>query len=326
MASRRHGLTRRRCSRGLRWPGASWSCRLRSWSTCARQACGCASTQTGTPKRCRRRRGVSGWPRTPAVLQHPSVVIEAAKPLAVRRFWRRALDCAPGEDGGLADPLRRDPAIRIRQSTEPRPLRNRFHLDVVRPAAAVEQTSLGHASGPYGVRHTDPDGNEVDLVPGDALGQRIGTADWQAVFSAQPIRYRQQRTGHRRIRSRHRSPRQHRHPHRSVLGRAGQPGPARPAQRRHRTPRTPVPAHIIAAHTSAIRHACSPPPTPPGHRTQTPSRRRPHPQTGSRLPEIRPQPRHFPRQQPRRTRDSDGEDPANNIRHHAHPERSRKLR
>ncbi len=56
--------------------------------------------------------------------------------------------------------------------------------DVVRPAAAVEQASLGEASGPYGVCHTDPDGNEVDLVPGEVLGERIGTADWQAVFSA----------------------------------------------------------------------------------------------------------------------------------------------
>src|SRR5215207_240629 len=84
----------------------------------------------------------------------------------------------------LADPLRRDPAIRIRRSTEPRPLRNRIHLDVVRPAAAVEQASLGQASGPFGVCHTDPDGNEVDLVPGDALTERIATADWQAVFSA----------------------------------------------------------------------------------------------------------------------------------------------
>ncbi|HSE71109.1 MAG TPA: VOC family protein [Nocardioidaceae bacterium] len=55
---------------------------------------------------------------------------------------------------------------------------------MVRPAATVEQASLGEASGPFGVCHTDPDGNEVDLVPGAALGERIGTADWQAVFSA----------------------------------------------------------------------------------------------------------------------------------------------
>ena len=103
---------------------------------------------------------------------------------AVRRFWQRVLDYAPAADGGLADPLRRDPAVRIRQSTEPRPLRNRIHLDVVRPAAAVEQAVLGEGSGPYGVCHTDPDGNEVDLVPGAALGAGAGTADWQAVFSA----------------------------------------------------------------------------------------------------------------------------------------------
>jgi Glyoxalase-like domain len=125
-----------------------------------------------------------GLTANPAVLQHLSVVFESANASGVRRFWQRVLDYAPEEDGGLADPLRRDPAIRIRKSTEPRPLRNRIHLDVVRPATAVEQASLGEASGPFGVCHTDPDGNEVDLVPGAALGERIGTADWQTVFSA----------------------------------------------------------------------------------------------------------------------------------------------
>src|SRR6187401_369444 len=125
-----------------------------------------------------------GLAANPGVLQHMSVVFESANPTVVRRFWQRVLDYAPGQDGGLADSVRRDPAIRIRQSSEPRPLRNRIHLDVVRPAAAVEQASLGAAFGPYGVCHSDPDGNEVDLVPGAALGERIGTADWQAVFSA----------------------------------------------------------------------------------------------------------------------------------------------
>jgi catechol 2,3-dioxygenase-like lactoylglutathione lyase family enzyme len=128
-----------------------------------------------------------GLAANPAVLQHFSVVFDSANPSVVRAFWQRVLDYTPGEDGGLADPLRRDPAIRIRPSTEPRPLRNRIHLDVVRPAAAVEQADLGAASGPFGVRHSDPEGNEVDLVPGAALGEEIGTAgtaDWQAVFSA----------------------------------------------------------------------------------------------------------------------------------------------
>ena len=111
-------------------------------------------------------------------------MLESANPAGVRQFWQRALDYAPGDDGGLVDPLRRDPAMRIRPSSESRPLRNRIHLDVVRPAAAVEQAGLGEPFGPFGVCHADPDGNEVDLVPGDALGERSGTADWQAVFSA----------------------------------------------------------------------------------------------------------------------------------------------
>jgi hypothetical protein len=119
-----------------------------------------------------------------AVLQHLSLVFESANPIEVTALWQRVLDYVPGDDGCLTDPLLRDPTIRIGQTSELRPLRNRVHLDVVRPAAAVEQADLDHASGPYGVRHTDPDGNEVDLVPGDCLGHGAGTANWHAVFSA----------------------------------------------------------------------------------------------------------------------------------------------
>ncbi|WP_456786063.1 VOC family protein [Cellulomonas sp. P5_C5] len=125
-----------------------------------------------------------GLTANPAALQQLSVVLESADPSAVRPFWQRALGYTPGEDGGLADPLRRDPALRIRPSTESRPLRNRIHLDVVRPAAVVEQVGLGEAYGAFGVCHADPDGNEVDLVPGGALDESVGTADWHAVFSA----------------------------------------------------------------------------------------------------------------------------------------------
>ena len=125
-----------------------------------------------------------GLTANPGVLQHLHVVLESPDPAVVRRFWQRVLDYEPAEDGGLADPLRRDPSIRIRHTTESRPLRNRIHLDVVRPSAAVEQADLGDASGPFGVCHTDADGNEVDLVPGEPLGEGSGTADWQAVFGA----------------------------------------------------------------------------------------------------------------------------------------------
>ena len=49
----------------------------------------------------------------PAVLQHLSVVFESANPTAVRQFWQRVLDYAPGEDGGsvAARPCDTDPAV-----------------------------------------------------------------------------------------------------------------------------------------------------------------------------------------------------------------------
>lgn len=125
-----------------------------------------------------------GMAADPTGLQQLSVVIESASPTELAGFWQRVLAYEPGPDGGLADPLRRDPALRIQQSTDPRPLRNRIHLDVVRPGAEVEATGLGEGSGPYEVRHSDPDGNEVDLVSGGGLDESAATADWQAVFSA----------------------------------------------------------------------------------------------------------------------------------------------
>jgi hypothetical protein len=120
----------------------------------------------------------------PAVLQSLSVVFESSDTSAVQPFWQRVLGYEPGDGAGLADPLRRDPALRVRPSTEPRPLRNRIHLDVVRPAAVVEQVGLGGGSGPYGLCQSDPDGNEVDLVPGGRLDESPATSDWRAVFSA----------------------------------------------------------------------------------------------------------------------------------------------
>src|SRR5918998_3124146 len=57
-----------------------------------------------------------GLAANPAVLQHVSVVFESANPSAVRRFWERVLDYAPGGGGGLAGPFRRDPPGRVRRA------------------------------------------------------------------------------------------------------------------------------------------------------------------------------------------------------------------
>ncbi|MTD12894.1 hypothetical protein GIS00_02900 [Nakamurella sp. YIM 132087] len=125
-----------------------------------------------------------GLAADPSVLQVVGVVLEASDPAAAQQFWQPVLDYVDEPTGGLVDPLRRDPDLRIRQSGEARPRRGRIHLDVVRPSEVVARVSPGEPSGPYGVRHADPDGNEVDLVPGDPLGDGPGTADWQVVFAA----------------------------------------------------------------------------------------------------------------------------------------------
>lgn len=123
-----------------------------------------------------------GLAADPSVLQRVSVVVESPDPAAVRPFWQGVLGYTAADDGDLVDPSRRDPTLRFRPSTEPRPLRNRLHLDVVRPEAVVAEVRPGEPFGPFGVCHADADGNEVDLVPGGTLGDAPGTSDWHAVF------------------------------------------------------------------------------------------------------------------------------------------------
>ena len=124
-----------------------------------------------------------GLSADPRVVQELGLVLESQNPASVGEFWGRAFDYVQ-VPGGWVDPLRRDPDIRFGPAGEPRPLRNRIHIDIVRPGEVVERLDLGEALGPYGVRHADPEGNEVDLVPGDRLGDSPATADWRSVFSA----------------------------------------------------------------------------------------------------------------------------------------------
>lgn len=126
-----------------------------------------------------------GLVANPAALQQLSVVIESAATAAMRPFWEPLLGDVGGIDGALADPWGRDPKVRLASSSESRPLRNRIHLDVGLPAVAFDELELGEGSGPYDVRHADADGNEVDVVPGDPLGDADAVVvDWQAVFAA----------------------------------------------------------------------------------------------------------------------------------------------
>lgn len=122
----------------------------------------------------------------PAALQEIRIDIAAADPQSIRSFWQPVLGYQLFGDG-LTDPLHRDPAIAIRPLDGPSPLRNRIHLDVVRPAQAVTsiRSSVGQQPyGSYGLTLADEEGNEVDAVPGDLLSSSPETSDWRAVFSA----------------------------------------------------------------------------------------------------------------------------------------------
>ncbi|GAB3948218.1 hypothetical protein GCM10029976_078930 [Kribbella albertanoniae] len=122
-----------------------------------------------------------GLTSDPAALQELRIVFDAADPAAVQDFWGTAFGYRATGAERLTDPLHRDPDILVQQTNDVRPLRNRFHIDVVRPAAVVETVRGGREpSGAWGVMLPDPEGNELDLVPGDPLE----AADWQTLFAA----------------------------------------------------------------------------------------------------------------------------------------------
>ncbi len=123
----------------------------------------------------------------PSVLQVAGLAVDSSDPTALVPFWRTVMAYRQSDGTRLTDPLRRDPTILFHQEDDPRPLRNRLHVDVGRPPEAVasavaelQQTP----SGPYGLMVTDEAGNEVDLVPGGPMSDASETADWRALFAA----------------------------------------------------------------------------------------------------------------------------------------------
>lgn len=128
-----------------------------------------------------------GLAADPAALQTLSLGIDAVDTPSVMSFWGTALSYQPVGDDVLTDPLRRDPAISFHRLDEPRPLRNRIHVDVVRVPETVQSVRAavgGEPYGAYGLTLADAEGNEVDVVPGDELAEGPATADWRVVFGA----------------------------------------------------------------------------------------------------------------------------------------------
>jgi hypothetical protein len=126
----------------------------------------------------------------PAGVQNVQLAIDALDKAAVIPFWRAALGYELRGDDDLVDALRRDPAIWFQQQDQPRPLRDRIHVDVARPQTtpfegdAVTEAGGRYLGGPFSVAHADAEGNEADIIPvePDVLGEAVETADWRAMF------------------------------------------------------------------------------------------------------------------------------------------------
>jgi pterin-4a-carbinolamine dehydratase len=132
----------------------------------------------------------------PSAVQNVQLTFDVLDKTAVMPFWQAALGYEQIGDDDLVDPLRRDPAVWFQQQDQPRPLRNRIHVDVARPHAtpfrgeAVTAVGGRFLAGAYAVAHADAEGNEADIIPvgsPDELGDVAETADWRAMFGGMTL-------------------------------------------------------------------------------------------------------------------------------------------
>ena len=118
-----------------------------------------------------------------AVPQTIEIAIDALDIALIRPFWKAVTGYAdePGAtdlpDGGLVDPLRRGPAIWFQQMSEPRPQRNRIHLDVDVPVESARPRI--DAALAAGGRLVSADAAPAFWVLADAEGNEVCVCTWQ---------------------------------------------------------------------------------------------------------------------------------------------------
>lgn len=99
------------------------------------------------------------------------IAIDAIDIAAVKPFWEAVLGYRTTSDDDCQDPFGRSPAFWFQQMDEPRPQRNRIHLDVTVPhdvapqriaaALAAGGTLVSDAAAPSFWVLADPEGNEA---------------------------------------------------------------------------------------------------------------------------------------------------------------------
>ncbi|MDO5737293.1 MAG: VOC family protein [Propionibacteriaceae bacterium] len=116
--------------------------------------------------------GISADPSMVHVLQVSVDALDIAK---IRPFWCAALGYREEGDEDAVDPLGFGPVVTFQQMDEPRPQRNRMHVDVSIPRDQVEGRiaaalaaggrMVNDANAPYWWTLADAEGNEVDIAP-----------------------------------------------------------------------------------------------------------------------------------------------------------------
>ncbi|MDO8145524.1 VOC family protein [Isoptericola sp. 178] len=144
----------------------------------------------------------------PAALRDVELTIDATDRERVMPFWEVVLGHRRAGDEDLLDPDARWPGVWFQQMDEPRPLRNRLHLDVFvphddRPARVQAALAAGgrlttEEFVPQWWTLADPEGNEADveawegfeddlpegLVSPDAFRAADGVDDWRVLQGA----------------------------------------------------------------------------------------------------------------------------------------------
>lgn len=114
------------------------------------------------------------------------VAVDAVDIDAVRPFWRAVLAYVDDEDGSLHDPERRGPAVWFQQMTEPRPQRNRIHLDVtVDPRHTRQRVEAALAAGG---RLVEDRWAPMFWVLADAEGNEVCVCSWEGRDEEQAAR------------------------------------------------------------------------------------------------------------------------------------------
>jgi 4a-hydroxytetrahydrobiopterin dehydratase len=111
----------------------------------------------------------------PSALQTVQIAIDALVIPEVLPFWRAVLGYEQIDDADLVDPRSEEPPFWFQQMDEPRPQRNRIHIDVYVPndqaeaRVAAALAAGGHvvndANAPEWWTLADAEGNEVDVAP-----------------------------------------------------------------------------------------------------------------------------------------------------------------